>query len=383
MPSVYEVFQHWGLKPEEYLKYNGQDNFFSLRNGSKVFFIDASYAPMDPDFHRFGSIQMTRGWCEEIGQMHPKAISALFLTVGRWKNLDYGLKKKMLETCNPHKGYGYHNFYIPKKNNKLPDSKKFITALPQDNKAGDLDYILTLKNNKNKSEYERLFKGNWEYDDDPAVLMGYDVINDLYTNDGIAGDKYLIGDVSRKGSDRFVLGYWEGLQLKEIKEIPYEIKKDIKKSAEYVNKYRKEKGVRLSHTLLDEGGVGGGSVDILGCAGFLGNDKPIQPHEAQYDDNKRVNYANLRAQCAFKFAQLAEAGDVAIYIDDVEIKILISQELEQWKQRDVDKDGKVALIEKKKIKDEIGRSPDFADMLMMRMKFELEDRPKPNIDFID
>ena len=48
------------------------------------------------------------------------------------------------------------------------------------------------------------------------------------------------------------------------------------------------------------------------------------------------------------------------------------QELEQVKQKDIDKDGKVALIGKESIKEVLGRSPDIADALMMRMYFELQ-----------
>ena len=38
---------------------------------------------------------------------------------------------------------------------------------------------------------------------------------------------------------------------------------------------------------------------------------------------------------------------------------------------DADKDGKLAVMPKDKVKDKLGRSPDISDMLMMRMHFEL------------
>ena len=47
------------------------------------------------------------------------------------------------------------------------------------------------------------------------------------------------------------------------------------------------------------------------------------------------------------------------------------QELEQIKAKDMDKDGKLQLIPKDKIKEVIGRSPDDSDCLMMRMWFSL------------
>ena len=51
------------------------------------------------------------------------------------------------------------------------------------------------------------------------------------------------------------------------------------------------------------------------------------------------------------------------------------QELEQVKAKDVDKDKPLAIISKDDIKDNIGRSPDFSDTLMMRMYFDLVPRP--------
>src|SRR5450755_2011605 len=36
IPTIYEVFQKWGLKVDDYMSFNGQDSCFNLKNGSKV-----------------------------------------------------------------------------------------------------------------------------------------------------------------------------------------------------------------------------------------------------------------------------------------------------------------------------------------------------------
>ena len=46
-------------------------------------------------------------------------------------------------------------------------------------------------------------------------------------------------------------------------------------------------------------------------------------------------------------------------------------EFEMVKQHDVDKDNKLAITPKDKIKQLLGRSPDIADALIMRYFFEL------------
>ncbi len=71
-PSIMEVFKEWGLT-SEYWRFNGQYNYFELYNGSRVYFIPVKYMPSDPEFQRFGGMQFTRVWGEEIGEWHVKA----------------------------------------------------------------------------------------------------------------------------------------------------------------------------------------------------------------------------------------------------------------------------------------------------------------------
>lgn len=50
----------------------------------------------------------------------------------------------------------------------------------------------------------------------------------------------------------------------------------------------------------------------------------------------------------------------------------INEELECYKNRGLDNEGKIETLRKKEIKELIGRSPDYTDALMMRMYFELQ-----------
>jgi len=47
----------------------------------------------------------------------------------------------------------------------------------------------------------------------------------------------------------------------------------------------------------------------------------------------------------------------------------MTKELEQVKRDKIDSDGKLQIIPKDKVKELIGRSPDYSDALMMRMYF--------------
>jgi len=119
---------------------------------------------------------------------------------------------------------------------------------------------------------------------------------------------------------------------------------------------------------------------IDGAKGFLNGSKAIQPYEAGYDQTLKRNFGNLKAQCAFKLQECLRSGSVRIECDD-ETQELIVEEMEQIKEKDIDKDGKIFLLGKDKIKESLGRSPDFFDAIMMRMFFELEE--EPDLEFIE
>lgn len=381
LATFFDICKKWDLKEGIDYKYNSMEGKITwLKTGSEILLKDLSYMPSDPNYDSLGSLELTGGFIDEVSEITFRAWSVVTGRI-RYKLNEYKLYPKLLGSCNPSKNWLYPEFYKPWRENKLPPHKKFVQALAKDNKFLPAIYIENLKRIKDVAIRERLLNGNWEYDDDPSALMSYDLIMDLFSNKGVQGDKYIIGDVARKGSDRMVVTYWEGLQLKEIHIFDYEIKSDTVKAAKKIEKIAESKHVRRSNILLDEDGVGGGIVDVLGCKGFINNSVAIQPYESKFDETKRVNYANLKAQCAFKFVELAEKGIIGIKEDRPDIKDLIVEELEQLKQKDIDKDGKICLIGKDVIKDNIGRSPDFADTLIMRMYYELG-KKEPKMRFI-
>lgn len=373
IPSIYEVFELWGLDHNKYMKYNGQDNYFQLHNGSVVEFVDASYSPSDPDFHRFGSRQYTRGWCEEIGDMHPSAISNLFLTVGRWMNREYGLHKKLLLTANPHKGYGYQHFYKPHKAGTLPPERKFIIALPSDNKAGDPEYIKSLLNNPNKNERERLAFGNWEYDDDPSILIDFEKITDIFTNSHVQpGRKCMTNDIARLGGDRIVRIEWDGF----IGTVYAAQRQKLNVSTSQIEAARFRMGIGKGDVLVDSDGMGSGVEDFGGFKGFTNNARPMPaPNNPQRDAKGKQqpeNFDNLKSQCGFRMAERINANQVWLICTEDWMKPLIIEELEQVKQKIMDSDMKKGLMPKDKVKERIGRSPDFWDTILMREYFELK-----------
>jgi phage terminase large subunit len=365
IPSIYEVFKHWGIS-DRYYNYNGQDSFFTLYNGSRVYLVDAKSLPSDPQFQRFGSMQMTRGWIEEAGEFEEAAKNGLAISIGRWKNEEYNLPGKLLQTCNPSKNYLYYEYYQKHKNGKIEPWKRFVQALPHDNKKLPPGYLEHLERTLNSAEKKRLLEGEWEYDSDPSALINYDRITDCFTNDfeHLKGEKYITSDLARLGGDKIICAVWDGWRCK----IKWWSKERLNVSGGMIEAERLAMGIPKSNVLCDEDGLGGGVVDYEGYKGFVNNSRPL-PNPLNFGDE---NYANLKSQCYFRLAERINKGGLFIDCDDVNVKAQIIQELEQVKQYNMDKDGKKAVLPKEKVKEVLGRSPDFADTLMMREWFDLK-----------
>lgn len=380
--TFFEVCKKWGLKAGEDYRYNAQDGIITFANESEILLADLMHQPSDPEYEELGSLELTGAFIDEVGQITYKCWSVVNSRI-RFRLDEYGLVPKCFGSCNPTKKWVYSEFYKPNKENKLSNEKAFIKALAIDNPFISKHYIKQLERIKDVATRERLLNGNWEYDDDPAVLFDFETINDLFSNAPQEGKKelFLSGDVARKGRDRMPVFLWEGLHIKKVFIIPPEIKRDTQKAKQYIIDKANYYGVRKSHIVLDEDGVGGGVVDsIPGCVGFLNGGSPIL---TESDKRRRArgeyytNFGNLKTQCYFKFAELAEAGEISIAenaFDDVDDREKFIEELGQVKQRDIDKDGRIYLLEKEKVKANLGRSPDLSDGAMMRMIFYLKPR---------
>jgi len=378
IPTIYEVFKNWGLKLDDYASFNGQDNFFNLYNGSKVYLLACKEIPSDPLFERFGSMQMTRGWIEEGGEVPEVAKANLWLSIGRWKNEDYGLKKKLLITANPKKGWMKREFVDLYKENNLTPDKKFIRSLVTDNPYMSADYVKTLSEEKDEVRKQRLFFGDWDYAEDKDSLIDYASLDDAFTNTIVKdNNKYLTVDVARKGRDTTVFSYWEDLELVKIDQFA---KQDTAQTAQKIKDMAAIERIPYSHIIIDEDGIGGGVVDnLFGVRGFIANSTPMPTKSEIRSKVKNMsvvgslksNYRNLKSQCGFKLAEYINEHKIAFKTG--EYRDIIIEELSAiLKHKDMDSDNKLQIKPKDDIKQAIGRSPDIGDSLVFRMWFELE-----------
>ena len=362
LQSFFEVCRIQGLKADVHFKYNQQTGQIALPNGSVIMLKDLYCYPSDPNFDSLGSLEITGAFIDECNQIVEKAKNVVKSRI-RFRLDEYNLLPKMLMTCNPAKNWVYSQFYKPDREGTLSKERAFIQALVDDNPDVSRHYKENLQGLDENSK-QRLLFGNWEYDNDPATLIEYDKIIDCFSNDFVvSGTKYITCDVARFGSDSSVICLWDGLRCT----ITQYTKQSVTEVADLIRECQRRNNISQSNTIADEDGVGGGVVDILKCKGFVNNSKALM-NPITYQDE---NFANLKSQCYFKLAEYINEGRIYIDCKDVRIREAVIQELEQVKQYNMDKDGKRQVLPKDKVKEVIGRSPDFSDTLMMRMYFEL------------
>ena len=176
---------------------------------------------------------------------------------------------------------------------------------------------------------------------------------------------YLTADIARFGSDLCVIGVWRGWELIEIHTMATSATTEIQA---LINTLRMKYNIPKGNCIADEDGVGGGVVDNTGIVGFKNNSTPLE------ENGQATNYKNLQTQCLYRIAERINSNGIYISAELSErTKEMITEELEQIKSDN--KDGqKLSVINKDTVKQAIGRSPDYRDMLLMREYFDLKPR---------
>lgn len=363
---------------------NGQQHYIQLGNGSRIDLVDLKYNPSDPLYEDLGSYEFTGGFIEEAGEIDFKAFDVLKTRIGRHLNKEYNLPAKILITCNPKKNWLYELVYKPSKMGTLKKEYAFIQALYNDNEHTASDYEKMLSSITDKVLKQRLMFGNWEYDDESTSLMKYDNILDIFTNTvADSKQKYIVADVARYGSDRTVISLWKGLHCYEL---ITKTKQGVDITAQDIRQLAIKEQIPYSNILVDDDGIGGGVSDILrGIKGFNANHTAIEVNQMETHMGigkfttgfLKENYKNLKAQCSYKLADYINNHKIRVNLDGGDRELLIA-ELEQIKRKDADKEGRLEIEPKDKVKEILGRSPDLSDVMMMRMWFEL--RPQEEVD---
>lgn len=373
--TLFKVFKEMNIQPIKNYTFNGQLNTINFSNGSQIFLIDTAHQPSDPLYTRFGGLELTGCVIDQSEESPIEAINILFTRLGRKNNKKYGLAKKMLETFNPAKNHVYYRYYKPHKDGNLRPTYKFVQALPTDNPSPEVEeYVKGILQNSDQTTIERLIYGNFEYDDDPNILIDYNSMINSFTNEYVKQDKrYITADIALT-SDLFVAYYWEEWRIEDILILQ---KTDANTVQQELKKFANSKQIPISHIAYDADGIGAYLKGFLiNAYSFYNGSKAIEQRL------KPMNYGNLKAQCYHHLSDKINNNELFVSKKVAEAKInnkfvrdFIIEESQVIKRDKVDSDGKFVLIPKEQMKGILGHSPDFLDAMMMRSVFDLKAVP--------
>lgn len=351
-------------------------NTLKFFNWSEILLLDLKYYPsLDPDFDDLWSLELTWWFIDEAVQITSKAYQVFSSRIGRRRNEELWLKPMLLLSCNPWKNRVYQEFYKPQKNRTIEPHKKFIQILAKDNPHVQ-DYVKKLSLMPDWPLKQRLFYGNWEYDDDANKVYSYRDLQSIFTNEGVWGEKYIVCDVAGNWKDDTIITVRDGWRIIDLivenKSTPDSVKNLILMKKETYN-------VKLKNIVYDGSWLWWG-LSWLGCEIFTGASKPIPSKEATEQEKEWLNktYLNLRSQCFFQLAKRIKDWSLSIKNIDWDLQTRILEELDVIQAWKIEKDWPLQIIPKEEIRNILWRSPDIADTISMRVYFELIEREEPN-----
>jgi len=359
--TLLKLLRDWQLSADKHFKYNQQSGELTFFNDSKILLCELAYNPSDPEYTRIGGLEITFGAIDEAGETHEKGKEIFQSRIGRWLNDKYDIKPLLFLTCNPTKNFLFRDFYMPQKEHKMPEHRKFIQALPQDNPYVSQAYLDNLDRTLSHLEKRRLLYGDWEVHDDSEALFAYEDIVYLYEDDSLdRGDKQmrLSCDIAFT-LDECVFVVWEGKTIVKI------IKKDKMVKTTVVDTIKKicdEYKIRYDHVAWDADGVGLYLREHFpGGKEIHNGSKPI----------KNDGYRNLKTELFFTLSEKVKKGEVKIKEENYSSEVMDQLSVIKHKPRHTG-DNKIELIPKAEMVRILGHSPDIADAMAYGMIFHLK-----------
>lgn len=241
-----------------------------------------------------------------------------------------------------------------------------------------------------EQEQLQLLRGNWRISMDGLALFDWKCTNQIFDNYSTPSTFSCITcDAAMFGRDFCVIMVWKGNEVVKIVVLTISEPRDIVGAIELE---RQRYLIPKDKVLVDQDGVGGGTVKLGGYRGFSGGAQPLFDKDAR----GKENYQNLKTQCYYRLAEEnVNVNDIRISITDqncmvdgryttkikigskiCDIRDLIKADLRAVKRTPRNDDGKLCINSKEEQKIILnGRSPDFGDTMMMKKWFDIAYRP--------
>ena len=373
---------------EDDFKYSGQAGEITYANGSVVIFGELMKNPSDPDFARFGSLEIDMAFIEEAGEVSLEAKNAIRSRVGRGVMAKTeGIPGKLILSGNPSQNFLRTEYYDPymelgggeyqswkigettakdrrrtmSQGKKIEKKRCFLRMSVYQNPFIPQSYIDNLKTLPAR-ERKRLLDGNWDYADDESSLFKSGLIDKAITYElPQPSEKFnkVIGvDVSDKGSDKTVFSLIDNgvLVAQKFSSIQMNWDRNSEEPLSYLIaneliEFAQRNGfqqVNARNIAVESNGVGVGLVDALRVRGW---------NLTEY-----VATSKSRSEGYYNLMLNMDSGTIKIY-KDVSTLAELRKELVAHTYEMENQEPKV--LKKAKLKEALGHSPDVADSFMI------------------
>lgn len=259
---------------------------------------------------------------------------------------------------------------------ELVKSFTFIPGTLDDNKElteKDPGYEANLYA-QDKKHGRRLRRGCWYDAAGENVLFSYEDLYDMFRLTWVdGGEMYQTADIAMEGSDAFRVGNWKGLRLERVDSWE---KSDGKMVWENMERLAREWKVPGRNIVFDTNGVGNFLAGFFKSSfDFRSQSSPLEerPEDGSGKDLK-VNYRDLRTQCAYKLSEVIHGRKMFVNIKDEGLQEYIIEEFLAHEKKGENGSGRLIITSKEEVKAAIRRSPDYFDMILMRMVFLIKPR---------
>ncbi len=372
-----EVHPALGITDSDF-EFKGQLGEIWYKNGSKIILMDLDYSPSDPDYSKLGSLGIDFAFIDEAGEIVVSAKNAVKSRVGRGPICQkLKIPGKLILSCNPSQNFLRQEYYDPyeqagagefqkwqigdyisQTGEKLPSYRAFLRMSVFDNPFISKNYIETLKTLPDR-ERKRLLDGNWDYYSEDDSLFPPDILMKAMTYDIPESEekfnKFIGVDVADGGKDETVVTLIENGVVTDQRSLKIDKSNpDAPLSrlyADELSRFAENHGFtrRESRNIaIESNGVGVGMRDMMRAKGWQ-----ITDYKAT-GKSRSENYYNLYLDfdsCSVRILKSLSSLDE------------LRRELSAHTYDMDNQDPKV--VPKDKLKLKIGRSPDFADSLMI------------------
>ena len=381
-----QVHKMFNLVEDQDFNYSAQLGEIKYNNGSTVIFGELMKNPSDPDFSRFGSLELDMAFIEEAGEVTLEAKNAIRSRVGRGiMAKEHSLPGKLVLSGNPSQNFLRTEYYDPymelgggeyqswiigetvirpdkkKVPKKVPMKRCFLRMSVYQNPFIPQSYIDTLKTLPRR-ERKRLLDGDWDYADDDSSLFKSGLIDKAITyelpqNDGNF-NKVIGVDVSDAGRDRTVFSLIDNgvLVTQKCSNVQMNWDRNSEEPLSYLIaneliEFAQRNGFQQANAkniAVESNGVGVGVRDALRVRGWTLTEY-VNTGQSRSD-----NYYNLMLNM--------DSGTIKLY-KDVSTLGELRKELGAHTYEMENQEPKV--IKKSKLKETLGHSPDYSDSFMI------------------